>query len=301
MRASGILLLAIAVAARGEDPAQPAADSIAAAKKDLAAIRAAASPAEAGPGLTGIDVRDDALGAGGARADSTAAPPAGVPSAAGPSRGTEGTGNWLVDAMERKPGQKQIPAVGGDLIQGELGLLKDADRPDARAEKEGEPAEASREAESKALAESVYNPLDAFMSSWISAHDREFLLPAARSDSPLAGEQGKAREGTLPAIDLGQRGFLAEGPSPPRDAGLPDSKAAANPYLADMDRESLAPIKPFSAPDLTGIAPLGLPDFSRGMSAPAVDPRALDPSRALTPDFAQPADDDKYFKQLRRF
>jgi|CZKI01.1.fsa_nt_gi hypothetical protein len=302
MRASGALLLALAVAAaRAEDPPATAGDSIAAAKKELTSIRAAASAVEAGPGLSGIDLREDPPGPGGARTDSPAALSAAARSAADPSQKGQGSGNWLVDAMERKPDQALSPRGREDPARGELDLLKGADRPDARAEKGSRLAEASDKAASKALAESVYNPLDAFMNSWISAHDREVLLPATRSDIPMAGELGRERAGTLPAVDLGQPGVFAEGAPPARDAGLADSKAATNPYVADIDLAILGPAKPISAPDLPGIAPFGLPDPSHGMSARGADPKSLDTSRSLIPDFAQAADDEKYFKQLKRF
>jgi hypothetical protein len=302
MRALGTLLLALAAAAaRGEDPPATAGDSMAAAKKDLASIKAAAAPVEAGPGLAAVDLRDDAPGPGGARTDSPAVVSPAGRSAADPSRKREGTGNWLVDAMEQKPDQTRTPRGGESLNRGELDLLKDAGRPDARTEKEANLAEASEKAASKALAESVYNPLDAFMNSWISAHDREFLVPATRSDNPMAGEQGRARAGSLQASDFGQLGVFAESALQSRDTGLADPKAAMNPYLADTDRAFMAPMKPVSAPDLPGLAPFGLPDPSRGMSAPGIDPKLLDTSRFLIPDFAQPADDDKYFKQMKRF
>src|ERR1035438_7966581 len=156
--------------------------------------------------------------------------------------------------MERKPDQALSPRGREDPARGELDLLKGADRPDARAEKGSRLAEASDKAASKALAESVYNPLDAFMNSWISAHDREVLLPATRSDIPMAGELGRERAGTLPAVDLGQPGVFAEGAPPARDAGLADSKAATNPYVAAIDLAIFGPRSEVPPPECISVS-----------------------------------------------
>src|ERR1700678_1781443 len=101
MRSLGSLLFVIAaVAARAGDPPPARADSIAQAKKDFASIKQPAASQDPGPGLRAADAKDD----GAVRADAPALP--------SPTVGKEGTGNWLVDAMEQKPGHPQ--ALGGD-------------------------------------------------------------------------------------------------------------------------------------------------------------------------------------------
>ena len=55
------------------------------------------------------------------------------------------------------------------------------------------------------------------------------------------------------------------------------------------------------APDVSGFAPVELQDVPRGMSSSGVDSRPIDTPRSFIPDFAQPDDDDKYFKQLKKF
>jgi hypothetical protein len=301
MRVSGALFLVVAVAAaRAGDPPPQAVDSISQAKRDLASIKSPAPASEPGLGLGGMGAKDDVQASGGLRPEPSALLSESGGSALDPSKKKEGTGNWLVDAMEQKPDHPQSARERDDLIRGDLDLLKGADKTDSRAAKEAQLAEAGAGAASKELAASVYNPLDAFMSGWISAHDRELLLPARRGDSLMGGEQGRAPAETLPGIDFGQQGVFAESHLAPRD-GLADSKPAANPYIGDLDLASLAPLKPLSAPDTAGYSPFLLPDLSRDVSASGLDPKLPDVSKSLVPDFTQPPDDDKYFRQMKRF
>jgi hypothetical protein len=289
MRASRTLLFVVAAAAaRAGDAPAPAGDSLAAAKKDFASIK---SPApETGPGLPGLVVRDE--GSGAVRADAPLPLQAGR-SAADPAGKKGGAGNWLVDAVEQETVRPQSARGDNDLIRGDLDLLDDAGRPESRAGSVGRAAEAGEKAASRELALSVSNPLDAFMEGWISAHDRGLLVPAKNGGNPMDG----ARAETLAGIDLGRREGTIEGVLASRE-GQADPRAAANPYILDLD---LAPVKPIPVPDLAGFEPLSLADLSHGVPAPAAGSKFLDPSNSLIPDFAQPSDDDKYFKQMKRF
>ena len=60
-------------------------------------------------------------------------------------------------------------------------------------------------------------------------------------------------------------------------------------------------MRQFVAPDVPAFAPADLLDLPRGMSSSGVDAKAIDAPRSFIPDFAQPDDDDKYFKQLKKF
>jgi hypothetical protein len=83
--------------------------------------------------------------------------------------------------------------------------------------------------------------------------------------------------------------------------GGPESKAGPNPYLAVLD----LPPPPVAGGFAVPVPPAFLPaDLAEGPRIPAVagaDPRPDDPVRTFIPDFAQPSDDDKYFKQLKKF
>ena len=260
MRASARLLLALgAAAARAADPPDAPGDAVAA-PADRAPMRSPAPATEAG-----------------ARAD--AAPRMG--GAESPGR-TGPAANWLVDAMEKGPGPARAQGGIASVVRADLDLLGGAGAPDARGEGATRPAAGDARAGPGAPAGPVYNPLDAFMSGWISARDRELLLPARDGDL-LSASRGAARAQALPGADL----------APPEPAG--DPRGPSNPYLADLGPVSLSPAKPLPAPPLAPLAPLDLPELSRGLSAPAAKPEA---ARSLAPEIATPADD---FKQRRRF
>ncbi|HMD60628.1 MAG TPA: hypothetical protein VKG78_04320, partial [Opitutaceae bacterium] len=244
MRYSGILLLVLGAAvARAGDPPAPAGDSIATAKKEFAAIKASSSPLDASSSLPGIDGKDAA----------SLPPEIGRPAADLPKK-KDGTGNWLVDAMEQKPEHSQAPRGADDLIRGELSLLKAADSSPGQGERSPQ----------KALGGSVFNPLDAFMRSWVSAHDRELLLAPANDGNLLPGAQAGMSADALPHIELGPPGSTVGDLPRARDAGPGDLRMSLNPYAASLDMVPLAPLRTLSAPDFPGMAPLVLPELSRG-------------------------------------
>jgi hypothetical protein len=288
VRALGILLLALgATAAWAGDPPAAPGDPIAAARRDFASIKSLATPAEPGAGLAGATVKADGAGEDAA--------PSAPPSVGGPPGRKEGTGNWLVDAMEQRPDQPRAPGGMDALIRADLDLLKAAGRPD-----EAKHPQAGERSAPGALAGPVYNPLDAFMSGWVSPQDRELLLQG-RGENPLGAAQGATRAQPLPGLDLGRTDAPAGGVPGPRDASPFDPRPSANPYVADLSPEPVAPARTLSSPDMPGFAPLELPDLSHGMSATGLGAKPADTARPLAPNFAQPADDDKFFKQMKRF
>lgn len=292
MRVRGFLLLAAAVAsARASDPPAPASDPISAAKRDFAAIKAQVAPQEPSSGLAAIDARDDGQATPGAPS-----PPYPSLRSAPEAPGTRGgTGNWLVDAMEKGTDRAQASPGGVDSARGDLELLRDTGGPESREGRDTRQPGAADSAASRAPAGDAFNPLDAFMEGWVSAQDRELLLPAKRGEGLPGGE----RAGTLPGLDFGPQGASRGGAPASRDAALADSDSrAANPYVADLDP---APLKALAPPDPAGFAPLLLPDLSRGMSPPALDSGLFDAPKPPGPDFMQPAEDDKYFRQMKRF
>jgi len=306
MRAQAALLLLFAsAAARAGDGPAPAGDSIANAKKDFAAIKSSAAPSDSGPVLPALDMRELGPSPGGTGPVSPM-----LLSADGEfsldlskRKETEGTGNWLVDAMDRKTDKGRSSRGKDDLLRGDQGFLQDAARPGTRGERDAQtPADAREKAASREPAGAVYNPLDAFMGGWVSARDHQLLIPTARGDVLIGSDLGKARAEMLPGIDLGLSGAAGEGLLPSLEAAAwSEPKVLVNPYIAALDIEPVSSIKAFVAPDLPAFAPSGLTDMTRGMTSSGVDPRPLDNNRSFIPNFAQPTDDDKYFKQMKRF
>jgi hypothetical protein len=303
MRVPGALLLVLfAAAARADDAPKPGSDSIADAKRDLAAIKAP-GPQQDPSALPAMDMRE--LGPVPEAARPEAASPLSPerePSL-GPARKRTGTGNWLIDAMDKNTAAQGSRSKEKDeILKGDPELVR-ADEKGVRLEKDPFLLDDAPEADRpKAAPEAVYNPLDAFMGGWISARDHDLLLSPARGDGLSAPEGGKTRADLLPGIEVGPPPPAPDFALAPPEAILAgDPGAASNPYVAVMDTLVASPTRTFTAADLAGFAPADPQGALPGVSPPGVDPGPADASRSVIPEFAQPAGDDKYFPQLKKF
>jgi hypothetical protein len=301
------LFLFLAACARAADPAPAPADSIAAAKADLAAIRAPQAQNEATPVMPSLDMKDISVGPSVQSPDLGAilANPDGELGPDGLKKKKEGTGNWLVDAMDKealdKKGDHSAAARGkekDDILKGDPDQTRDG----SRLGKDGLPAEDTRAKSASAeAAPPAYNPLDSFMSSWVSAKDHDLLLPASKGDG-LAGEVAKSRSDPLQSLELGPASAPSDAAVPGLDAAaLADLKQAPNPYLADLDTPAAAPMRTFSAPDLPAFGPVDAIEPAPSAAVNGFESKPADTSHSFIPDFAQPPDDDKYYKQMKRF
>jgi hypothetical protein len=294
-----ILFLAAAVARAGDSPTppqdSPPPDSIATAKKELAAIKALSAPTDSASALPTVDMKDIGPAPGAEAREAPATTPAETEASLDPSKKKEGTGNWLVDAMDKKSDRTKSPSGRDDISKGDAELLRDGDRDGSQGDRDAEAAQDARErAADKAAAQ---NPLDSFMGGWISARDHDLLVPIAKGDG-AAGDAARASGDEPSQLDLGQHG-LAEDILPAPDPGSwGDSKAPSNPFIALMDLDPAVSLKPFAAPDSGG---LEAPAFPSGPVSSGVNPGPMDGARDIIPGFAQPSDDDKYFKQMKKF
>jgi hypothetical protein len=200
------------------------------------------------------------------------APPAAAPAprlGTDPARAPGKGANWLLEAMNAQTLRPSDLGDGADSIRAELDRLR-AGSPEGAGAKEAAKSGVGAAAEPPA----VVNPLDAFMDGWISAHDKALLLPEASAWPLLEGLDPKAEAGHRPDV------------SPPNEP--------ANPYLAGPGPVPALPeaaaLNPAPAPELPGPSLLFGPD-----------PRLLDGPKLDLPDFAQPTEDDKYFRQMKRF
>jgi len=193
MRGSGVVLfLASAALLAAADPTP--ADPEAAAKKDLAAIRSTVAPSDPAAALPSLNLQEvGPLPAAEHPAPSLLLAPEGELGPDGLKKKKEGTGNWLVDAMERDQKADKAAAPGrdrDDLLKSDGDLVRGDEKGVTRPEKEGQPFDQSREkAEAAVAAAPVYNPLESFMSSWISAKDHDLLRrrrASARRHGPAA-------------------------------------------------------------------------------------------------------------------
>jgi len=307
MRTAGAaLILLVSATAWAADPAPTPAplDSIATAKSDIAEIRSTTNQADAGSAIPKLDMSDVGSVPVATRQDMAALlNPDGELGADGLKKKKEGTGNWLVDAMDkqRESTSPSRPKEKDDLIKTDLDLLHGDDHGGSHPEPAPAAADVGRDKAASEPPPAVYNPLDAFMSGWISAKDHDLLLPSTKSEGASA-DAAKAHPEALAGIDLTASSAAPEGFTPPADTAVPgDAKTAANPYLADLSFEPVAQIKTFSAPDLPAFPSGDLSDAPRGAVVSGIDPTPIDTSKSFIPDFAQPSDDDKYFKQMKHF
>jgi hypothetical protein len=294
-RAAFLLLLA-APLARAGDP--PPADPIASAKKDFQSIKSLSGPADPGAALPTLDMKD--LGPSpGSRPDAPA-PLVDPEAALDPSKkkAKEGTGNWLVDAMDKKDDRQRSPKGRDEGRKGDDDLLRDGEKSGDQAERDPQESRDAREkTEESETPKAAVNPLDSFMAGWISTRDHDLLL-RAKSEGAPAPDAGRAHAEALPDMESAQPSLADSMLPAPEGTTWADSRSAPNPFLAVLDLDPAPQVQFFSAPDPAGLAP------SPSLASPSVsgaDARSLDAGRTCIPDFAQPSDDDKYFKQMKKF
>ncbi|HZZ20724.1 MAG TPA: hypothetical protein VFE25_15215 [Opitutaceae bacterium] len=304
MRLAGPLLFVAAMAAaRAAEPAAAPQDSISAAKSDLATIKAPQAQSDLSQALPGLDMKDVGSVPGATLPTlSSLLNPDDQLGPNGLKKKKEGTGNWLIDAMDKTDPERAKSKDKGDLLKTDSDAVRGDEHASNRTENEFVLMDQSREKthESEPAKAPVFNPLDSFMAGWISAKDQEVLLPVSKGE--IAGTDApKAKVDSLQNLDLGPSGPASDTLSPGLD-GLPppDLKAGPNPYLAEIDTVQVAQVKGFTAPELPAIGAEPM-EVLRGPSAPEIDARPADVSHAFVPDFAQPDGDDKYFKQMKRF
>lgn len=212
--------------------------------------------------------------------------------------------NWLVDAIMKHPekpdepkawSEEDDPAQPRDPFAELIAeTLRPAPKTDAgKVSAERESARDERVVEAP-------NPFAAYMSTWISPQQRDILLPQAQAllrgsnperDMP-AGTSGffGGSAGRVPGgADSGPAIWSAPMPGLPSHAGF-SGEAQTNPFLNGGD---LAP-------------PVTLPTMAQPQFAPPAAPMPAMPETARTrteppTPLAKPADDAKYFPQLKRF
>jgi hypothetical protein len=293
-----ILLLvgAAAVGRAADEPAPPAKaaasdeSSISSAKRDFDSIKAARDEAlHPKSDLPRLSVPELQTG--------TPAPRAPGTDPANELRNKAKSPNWLVEAMEKGKtearGRNSKNTAGKDSDPAEAWS---ADKPaltdlSGAEPKRGKTADSAERRES----EPPPNPLAPYLAGWMTAKDYALLKPAAN------GNAGATTAITVPGVSPAAVGdsiatsrpetrlpLRGEGP-----AGLPPP--SENPFLAALNLPSPAP-----AALPTAIPPAAVPSVP---AAPALryEPAPAPPPAVRVPDFARPANDDRYFKPLKRF
>jgi len=287
--------------------------SISGARRELDAIKALRDPAQVPKGelpkLTMPELR-------------TAAPEA-IPWGAKPGSKADTAGkqsaNWLVDGV-MKDGRRANDLArkakdrGGRDDRGEH-----ADRTESGARTleateteiaqsaNPEPRDEGGVQREKEVGE-VANPLNRYLGEWLTPRDYAMLKPSL--DEAAAG--GRTTVGLDPRIAaaLGPDSLVAAMPT----SGLATGESATaidavrqaapreNPFL-----EALQPIvspKPASIVALPAPPPPSVASIAQPIVPSTIAPNSpplIAPPQSKIPDFAKPAQDEKYFKQLKRF
>lgn len=214
--------------------------------------------------------------------------------------------NWLLDAMDAaKTPPTQSAGAGG---RGETGggLTAATEPEDFLAQVDNLNREAGdrrhqddeRQRGARQLQQEAGNPLDRFMAGWMTPGDLALLVPRAESGPGQTTLPGAPVDGLggLPAATLG----IGEDPAPDSPRSLDNDARATNPYLAGLPDVAL--FKPESAvASLVPALPSPLP-AGRPLPAPVANPELPPPPRnSPAEEFRKTQNDQKYFKQLKRF
>ncbi|HWA88120.1 MAG TPA: hypothetical protein VG710_17960 [Opitutus sp.] len=305
LAAMATLAIGVRAAETATSPATTSApDPIAAAKKEYADIKAATTSPEqqslavAKNGLE-LDLRE--------RNERITPPPwmSQKQSAKDAKDKSAKSKNWLLDAMNDKsppagtPGKKSLDrregATGDEQADDEL-LSNETASPDEKGDSKRGDGDARKTGKNAEAA----NPLAAYMAGWMTPKDFALLKPgtsgadanATDIPSPAGLSDG------LNAVGLAE---AAHAETPAANLKLADPgavfSAPQNPYLTDLS-SVLSPAEP--APAI---------DFANAPTAPLVmEPALLPATPAKAPpdnpaknDVLRERDDEKYFKQLKRF
>jgi hypothetical protein len=296
-----LVLLLLAAAARAADTPAQDADSIGAAKKDLASLKSPTGQPDAAALLPTLDARDLGPTPG---SQVIAMPSSLAPdkdASLDPTKKKEGTGNWLVDAMDKSSDRAKNAKGGKAGSQTDPDGLRAEDRlPGDKTDREAFLDDTEKEkSQAKDAPVSVYNPLDSFMGGWVSSRDRDLLLTAK---GEVRADTGRTHDDLLPGLEGPGGGAVTDDLLPAASAlALADAHAGPNPYIEAFEAAPVVSARTFT---LQESAAFELP--SQGTGGPASfgtgsEARPADAPRSFVPDFAQPSDDDKYFKQLKRF
>lgn len=213
--------------------------------------------------------------------------------------------NWLVEAMDRQAGDQKAGRRDGLLDDKERAAgsrakangMDGADRGRAEAAKRQENFDSKGEASDSARSAPtvvVDNPLTRYLGDWMTPQDYALLKPGLTASLAAVG----AREAGAPSAAAT---LTASAPSTGIETGAGRAvppleiapKPRENPFLQALN----SPVAPVFAPPV----PLTKPEAPKNAGVYALPPPRPEPPKSPVPDFVKPAQDEKYFKPLKRF
>jgi hypothetical protein len=211
--------------------------------------------------------------------------------------------NWLVDAMEKDDKKSGARSRSGKSNSGkdtEPAEAWDAEKSSSQLDltkvPENRREAAAGEAKDRREVEPPPNPLAPFLAGWMTAQDYALLKPTVTSGSAATAANPVALPGAAAAASGAMLALSSDVRTPFRGDGPSAIKPAPaeNPYLSALNEP---------APSYGAISvpppPATLP--ATPAPAPARYEPPVAPPPAKLPDFARPANDDRYFKPLKRF
>ncbi|MES2695041.1 MAG: hypothetical protein V4773_16330 [Verrucomicrobiota bacterium] len=242
--------------------------------------------------------------------------------------GREGGDRRLSSAREREGDataeESRLLAISG---KDEVDVAVELAQARARAEEaRAEQHAGEKERSANAASAAASNPLTRFLGEWMTPRDYAVLKPGL--DEAASGSAGGANSGALPTSSSGlsissSGGLMLPGGIEalmPGGGGFPGSGSAGgsiggggggareNPYLQGFETTAgggggganVGALPSFTppVPPLPQASPAGP---GPGAFSPVPVPAPVAPAKPQIPDFARPAQDEKYFKQLKRF
>lgn len=207
--------------------------------------------------------------------------------------------NWLVDAVEKQGSSrdgKGLDSRSRDRrnlanTQSEA-ELPEADRGARKLAESDESRERRDQRDTPKSKPVVFNPLTAYLGDWMTPQDYSLLKPGLGTD-PETGTAAKSLAASgAPGVVLPTGGItdfsfgIANAPAktfPP---------ARENPYLQSLKPES---------PGAMEVKSVISPPVAIMPRAPVTAAPPQPVPTPKIPDFARPSEDDRYFKQLKRF
>jgi hypothetical protein len=223
--------------------------------------------------------------------------------------------NWLVEAMERKPGANAGKGEGRAERPGREMLLDETGSESDGREREGlsstreaarEPRRGEREREGERKREAEVNPFARYLREWVSPQDFALLqstvtAPRDTGAAKTAGYVSADESDISSAVATSRRGdmgltayFGGRGPGP--ETASARGRTAENPFLQFLPGEISASR---SAAQVPGAPSQPNPGFSPAQ--PVIGPPVAPNPRGAVPDFVRPIADDKLYRQLKRF
>jgi hypothetical protein len=141
-----------------------------------------------------------------------------------------------------------------------------------------------------------FNPLTHYMAGWMTPPD--YALLKAGMDGAASASLPSRGDPSLPSVGsdlsvLGDMGSALDLSPAAKSAPFALPKPAGNPFLQSLSAGGPAAAPAFVTPPA--------PTSGSASSGFAPVPAPVAPAKSKIPDFAKPAMDEKYFKQLKRF